>query len=101
VSVLVVNRFDLPPVPVHEGVPIADWHTAATASAGKVDGEVLRFDYYDPFDGRDYVETTFEVRIDGLPDHFGMADVMAENPEVLEDLSAVCTATATILREIQ
>ena len=99
-SAIIIRRFDVPPVPIHDGIQIAEWHTAGTASAGKVQGEVLRFDYFDPTDGRDYVESTFEVRIDGLPDSFGMSDVMAEHPEVLEDLSAVCITTATILREV-
>jgi hypothetical protein len=98
-SAIVIRRFELPPVPVLDGAQLADWSTAGTASAGKVTGEVLRFDYYDPFDGVDYVESTFEVRIDGLPDACGMSAVLAEHPEVLEDLSAVCIATAAILRE--
>jgi hypothetical protein len=98
---LTIQRCDLPPIPVPAGVEIADWHTAAVASAGQIQGEVLRFDYFDPFDGRDYVEHLFEVRIDGLPETCGVSNVMAEHPELLEDLAGVCHATAAILREHQ
>jgi hypothetical protein len=92
---------NLPPVPVPTGEPISLRSTYARVAAGYITADVERFAYWHPNENQPEPEVTFEVRISGLPDHCGTADVAADRPETLCDLATVCIQAAQLLNEAQ
>lgn len=98
-SHLQVKRTKLPPVPVPRGELIDLWSTYATVSAGDISADVERFVLWDPLDGEPEAAVLFEVRINGLPETCGTADIVAAQPETLCDLASVCIHAVQLLNE--
>lgn len=94
-----IHRMNLPPIPTPNGTLIEDWSTYATVTAGDITADIERFTYWHPSDGGEAAEVVFEVRINGLPEHAGTADILAAQPATLSDLATVCIHAALLLNE--
>jgi hypothetical protein len=99
-SVLIVKWFDPPrlPDPQPGDEPIFRWDKVAHIRAGEIVSEVHRVAYWNEAD-RKPLEVGFEVKIDGMPETGGMANIVADKPNMLLDLAAVATTAAQILGE--
>lgn len=96
-----VERHELPPVPAPGPTEFSDSHVYAVVTAGSISAKVRRLCYWDPRDADTEVDVTYEVSINGLPEHGGTCDILAETPDVLTDLAAVCTLAAELLAEVK
>ena len=104
-----IHRMNLPPVPVPSGELIDAWSTYAVVSAGDitagssgvtfVTGDVERVVSWDPRDNEPEPAVLFEVRINGLPETCGTADIVSNQPTPLCDLACVCIQAAQLLVE--
>lgn len=74
-----VNQRELPDLPPTGRGLVDQWDVYATVAAGDLRAEVARFAYWHPNDGLP-LETTFEVRINGLPETGGTADIRRVHP---------------------
>lgn len=77
-----------------------DFAVYAIETCGPITTRVLRGSYWDT-EADETVQVEDEVKIDGLPDRFGLCDVLAETPDTLTDLAAVCQAAAELPLEAQ
>lgn len=91
----------LPPVPPAGADKFFDIDAYAVVTTGKITAEVLRLAYWDPRDGELSAEVEYEVRVNGLPDTGGISDMAAADSATLTELAAVCTAAASLLKEVQ
>jgi hypothetical protein len=83
-----IERMHLPPaiVPGGETTQWGAHDTYAEVSCGGITAEVVRFAYWHhQYPNCTDVEETFEVRVNGLPDHCGTCDVCAEDSALLLD----------------
>lgn len=88
------------PDPQPGDAPVYLWHTYAEVTAGEIVSEVRRSVYWDEQDGQP-LEVSYEVRINGLPETAGFADITADRPDVLTALSAVSAKAAELLAQLQ
>lgn len=100
-STVTVERHAPPPVRTSSPTEFFERDTYATVTLGAIVAEVLRLSYWDPSDRAEGVETEYEVHVNGLPDNFGLAQILADDPSTLTNLAAVCTAAAELLAEVQ
>jgi hypothetical protein len=99
---LLIKRMQPPAVPTTEnGTVVSVHYIYAEVTCAGITAEVERFSYWEPSDNRRDVEVTFEVRINGLPDHCGTCDVYAEDAETLRALTAVAARAALLLDEVR
>jgi hypothetical protein len=94
-----IHRMNLPPVLVPSGELIDAWSTYATVSAGDITADVERVVSWDPRDNEPEPAVLFEVRINGLPETCGTADIVSNQPTPLCDLACVCIQAAQLLVE--
>ncbi|WP_137147540.1 hypothetical protein [Mycolicibacterium sp. CR10] len=95
-----VERRDLPPVPAPGATKFFETDAYAIVTVGKITAEVLRLSYWDPRDGADSVDIEYEVRINGLPDAGGLADISVYASGTLTELAAVCITAEVLLAEV-
>lgn len=96
-----IDRHTMPPLRTPGTTEFFESDTYATVTLGDITAEVLRLSLWDPRDRTDAVGVEYEIHINGLPDNFGLAQILADKPDTLTDLAAVCTATAALLTEVQ
>ncbi|MDT5096402.1 MAG: hypothetical protein QOC76_139 [Mycobacterium sp.] len=95
-----IERRELPAIPDMDHGPVDRIDTYAVVTSGHIRGEVERFCYWHPKD-ENPLDVVFEVRIWGLPEHFGTADVAVSHPSSLHAVAAVCAQLAALLEEAQ
>ncbi|GJF09489.1 hypothetical protein NGTWS0302_23920 [Mycolicibacterium cyprinidarum] len=95
-----IERHTMPPLQAPGATEFFDRDTYATITLGKITAEVLRLSYWDA-DRTEGVGVEYEVHINGLPETCGLAEVVAEQPDTLIDLTSVCSTAAVLLAEAQ